>query len=154
MDYLQRLFRSRSWQTLIPDFENRIITSGYWYMGNKRSCVSAITSDANTIIAYLPSKRSITVDMSKIHGSEAKCWWYNPSDGKATEIGTYCQHRESAVLLQHQKVTGSLLLIMLQQNFLCQEVRRSVFYSCRYYSDFLHTARNFQFSYNQAAYRI
>jgi hypothetical protein len=27
--------------------------------------------------------------MTGIRGDMAKCWWYNPSDGKAIEIGTY-----------------------------------------------------------------
>ena len=89
MDFVQRLFRSRSWQTLIPDFENRLITAGYGKWGTKDHVSVALTSDANTLIAYMPSKRSITVDMSRIHGSKAKCWWYNPSDGRATEIGNY-----------------------------------------------------------------
>jgi hypothetical protein len=89
MDYLQRLFRSRSWQNLIPDFENRIITSGYGKWGTKDHVSAAVTSDSNTIIAYLPSKRTVKVDMNRIDGSEAKCWWYDPSDGIATEIGAY-----------------------------------------------------------------
>ena len=89
MDFLQRLFRSRSWHSLIPDFDNCIITSGYGKWGTKDHVSVALTSDANTLIAYLPSRRSIMVDMSKIHGSEARCWWYNPSDGRATEIGIY-----------------------------------------------------------------
>jgi hypothetical protein len=89
MDFMQRLFRSRSWQTLIPDFENRIITSGYGKWGTKDHVSVAVTSDTNTIIAYLPSKQNIMVDMGKINGSKAKCWWYNPSDGRAAEIGIY-----------------------------------------------------------------
>jgi hypothetical protein len=89
MDYLQRLFRSRQWQLLIPDFDNHFITSGCGTWGKKDHVASARTSDGNTIIAYLPSKRSVTVNMTGIHGNMAKCWWYNPSDGKALEIGTY-----------------------------------------------------------------
>ena len=89
MDYLQRLFRSRSWQTLIPDFENHVITSGYGTLDSKDYVASARTSNGNTIIAYLPSKRTVTVDMSNIQGEKAKCWWYNPSNGKAIVSGTY-----------------------------------------------------------------
>jgi hypothetical protein len=89
MDYLQRLFRSRSWQTLIPDFDNRIITSGYGTYGSKNYVASARTSDGNTLIAYLPTNRMVTIAMSKIPGKKAKCWWYNPSNGKAIAIGTY-----------------------------------------------------------------
>jgi hypothetical protein len=89
MDYLQRLFRSRSWQTLIPDFENQIITSGYGTWGYKNHVASARTSDGSTIIAFLPSKRTITINMSIIRGDKAKCWWYDPSNGNAISIGTY-----------------------------------------------------------------
>jgi Protein of unknown function (DUF4038)/Putative collagen-binding domain of a collagenase len=89
MDYLQRLFRSRSWQKLIPDFENNLITSGYGIRGIKDHVAGALTSDGNTIIAYLPSPRKVTVNMTGIHGVKAKCWWYRPSDGTVIEIGTY-----------------------------------------------------------------
>ena len=89
MDYLQSLFRSRSWQTLVPDFDNRLVTSGYGTWGTKDHVSSASTGDGSTIIAYLPSKRTVTADMSKVHGGQARCWWYDPSDGKAVEIGTY-----------------------------------------------------------------
>lgn len=89
MDYLQRLFRSRSWQQLIPDLDNHLITSGYGTWGKKDHVACAGTSDGNSIIAYLPSNRIVTVNMTGIRGDMAKCWWYNPSDGKASEIGTY-----------------------------------------------------------------
>jgi hypothetical protein len=89
MDYLQRLFRSRTWQLLIPDFDNHLITSGYGTWGKKDHVASAVTSDRITIIAYLPSNRTVTLNMTGINGDKAKCWWYNPSDGKATEIGIF-----------------------------------------------------------------
>jgi hypothetical protein len=89
MDYLQRLFRSRSWQKLVPDFENRLVTSGYGSWGTKNHVSSASTDDGSTIIAYLPSKRTVTADMRKVHGVQARCWWYNPSDGSPKEIGVF-----------------------------------------------------------------
>lgn len=89
MDYLQRLLRSRPWQSLIPDFENKIIISGYGRCGTKDHVAVARTHDRNTIIAYLPTRRPVEADMTSIRGSEAKCWWYDPSNGKASEIGTY-----------------------------------------------------------------
>ena len=88
-DHLQKLFRSRSWYTLIPDFENQLITSGYGTWGSADHVASSRTSDRGSIIAYLPSKRMITVNMSSITGTKAKCWWYDPSNGKATDIGTF-----------------------------------------------------------------
>ena len=89
MDYLQRLFRSRSWQTLIPDFEHHIVTSGFGTWGLTDYMTTAITSDRSTIISYMPSSRTVTVNMSKISGKKIKCWWYDPSNGEVTLIGTY-----------------------------------------------------------------
>jgi hypothetical protein len=89
MDYFQRLFRSRSWQTLIPDFEHVVVTSGFGTWGLTDYVTTAITKDGNTIISYLPSGRTITADLGKISGDKAKCWWYDPSSGKAIKIGTF-----------------------------------------------------------------
>jgi hypothetical protein len=89
MDFLQRLFRSRSWQTLVPDFGNQITVSGYGKPGTKDHVASAVTTDGRTIISYMPTARTVKVDMSKIGGSKARCWWYNPSDGKITGIGVF-----------------------------------------------------------------
>jgi hypothetical protein len=89
MDYLQRLFRSRRWQTLVPDYTGSIIKKGNGTMDTKDHVVAAETSDGNTIIAYLPSGKNINVDISKIRGTRSKCWWYNPSNGKTVNAGTY-----------------------------------------------------------------
>jgi hypothetical protein len=50
---------------------------------------AARTSDGATVMAYLPSSRRITVDMSKISGSQAKGWWFNPHTGNATASGEF-----------------------------------------------------------------
>lgn len=89
MDYLQRLFRSRPWQILIPDFDHQIITSGFGKWGLKNYVTAAFTSDRNTMIAYLPLKSTVTVDMGKVNGRFANCWWFNPSNGKSDFIGAF-----------------------------------------------------------------
>ncbi len=89
MDYLQRLFRSRPWHLLIPDFEHRVMTSGYGRWCSEEYASAALTSDGSTMIAYLPGKREVTVDMTKISGKNARCWWYEPGTGAATEIGIF-----------------------------------------------------------------
>jgi hypothetical protein len=47
------------------------------------------TPDGSTVIAYMPTKRTITADMSKISGTEAAAWWYDLRTGKATSAGTF-----------------------------------------------------------------
>jgi hypothetical protein len=55
--------------------------------------VDARSSDGQTIIAYIPNGNAttLTVDMSKITSasSTAKCWWFSPSSGATTLIGSY-----------------------------------------------------------------
>jgi Protein of unknown function (DUF4038)/Putative collagen-binding domain of a collagenase len=89
MDHFQKLFRSRSWYSLIPDFDHSAITSGYGNWGSKDYVTAGRTKDGNTIIAYLPSSREITADLSKVAGKKSRCWWYNPSSGQATLIGLF-----------------------------------------------------------------
>ncbi len=89
MDYLQRLFRSRSWEKLVPDFDHRVLTSGFGTWGFKDYATAAYTSDSTTIIAYLPSKRTVTIDMTRIKGKRARGWWFDPASGKADYIGVF-----------------------------------------------------------------
>jgi hypothetical protein len=89
MDYFQKLFRSRSWHTLIPDPENKVVTTGFGTWGLTDYVTTAITEDGNTVISYLPSARSVTVDLSKVSGKRARCLWYDPSSGKSIDIGTF-----------------------------------------------------------------
>jgi hypothetical protein len=89
MDYLQRLFRSRPWHLLVPDFDHNVMTEGFGQWDNADYVTTAYASDGTTIIAYLPSQKQVTVDMSKITGKNTRCWWYNPDTGLATEIGMF-----------------------------------------------------------------
>ena len=89
MDHFQRVFRSRSWQLLIPDFEHSALTAGFGTWGLKDYVATAITYEGNTLIAYLPSRRTVTVDIGKISGDKATCWWYDPSCGRTVNIGTF-----------------------------------------------------------------
>lgn len=88
MEYFQRLFRSRPWQTLVPDFSQSLIISGSGTWGHKDYVTAAITSDGGTMISYIPSGHSVSVDMGRISGKQARCWWYDPARGKASHIGT------------------------------------------------------------------
>jgi hypothetical protein len=89
MDYLQKLFRSRPWHLLVPDFDHKVIIDGYGQWGSKDWITAACTSDGKTIIAYMPSGRQVTIDLSMINGKKARCWWYNPENGIVVDKGTF-----------------------------------------------------------------
>jgi len=60
---------------------------------SKRGHVGAMRDGSGKyFMVYLPtngSSRRVTVDMGKISGSTAKAWWYSPSNGSSSEIGTF-----------------------------------------------------------------
>ena len=89
MKYVQQLFNSLNWYLLVPDFDHLVLTGGYGSWGNRTYVAAAITEDGKTMVAYLPTSRQVTIDMSKISGFEAQCSWYDPSDGSTTVIGAY-----------------------------------------------------------------
>jgi len=41
------------------------------------------------VIAYIPTSRKITVDLSRISGAKAKAWWFDPRIGKASAAGEF-----------------------------------------------------------------
>jgi hypothetical protein len=85
------LMRSREFWLLVPDTNNSVLVSGYG-SGNNLS-VAARTSDGQTIIAYVASGNATTIniEMSKISSPihRAKCWWFDPSNGSTTPIGSF-----------------------------------------------------------------
>jgi len=89
MKYAQELFNSRPWYLLVPDWSHTVMTAGYGSWGATSYATAARASDGSTIIAYLPTNRQVTIDMTKIAGSQAQAWWYNPGTGTSTTIGVY-----------------------------------------------------------------
>ena len=47
------------------------------------------TEDRSTAIAYLPTSRKVTVDMSRLSGSDAKAGWFDPRTGQSSAAGDF-----------------------------------------------------------------
>jgi len=86
MQYLQKLFTARHWQTLVPDEAHSVIT-GVGTFGSTDYVTAAQASDGSSIIAYLPSMRTVTVNGSGLSGSAMSAWWYDPSSGVSVSAG-------------------------------------------------------------------
>jgi hypothetical protein len=89
MIYWGRLFRSRAWFDLVPDQQHEVVTSGLGEFTGLDYLSAAGTSDGGTIIAYMPTSRTITVDLTKVSGGQAVAWWFNPRNGEATLAGKF-----------------------------------------------------------------
>jgi hypothetical protein len=67
---------------------------------------------------YVPEPNSsFTVDMSKISGSKARAWWYRPSNGKATLIGTFSTNGERTFTTPNSGSDWVLVLDDRSRNF-------------------------------------
>lgn len=89
MVHLGDLVRSRPFARLVPDYAHRVLTKGYGAIGNGTYAACARAADGSTVVVYLPQSREIVLEMSRLSGSEARAWWYDPGTGKATGAGVY-----------------------------------------------------------------
>ena len=89
MTRLKALFTSRPWYELVPDQKHEVVIDGLGEFNGLDYLTAARTADGKTVIAYLPTPRSFTVDMTKIAGSTAKAWWFNPRNGKSQMAGEF-----------------------------------------------------------------
>jgi hypothetical protein len=88
MTRLKELFTSRPWYQLVPDDKHEVVVDGLGEFRGLDYLAAARTTDGATVIAYMPTSREITVDMTKVAGKEATAWWFDPRTGKSHSIGT------------------------------------------------------------------
>jgi hypothetical protein len=84
-----RLFRSRPWYALVPDRDHKIVTAGLGEFWGLDYLTAAAAPDGSVAVAYMPTSRTVTVNLSMLAKGRAKAWWFNPRSGNAMEAGTY-----------------------------------------------------------------
>ena len=109
---MKNLFAPRKWFDLVPDQSHTVVTAGYhslagnigkWWrysshipvghikellggsIDTNTYATAARTSDGSLAIAYLPTIRTITVDMSKLAGPTT-ARWFDPTDGSYADL--------------------------------------------------------------------
>ena len=91
--HVNALFGPRPWFNLIPDQSHSVVIAGNGTfadtgsLGSNDYLTAARTPDGALVMAYMPTIRTITVDMSKL-GSPADASWYDPSNGAVHPIGS------------------------------------------------------------------
>jgi hypothetical protein len=89
-------FKTRRWYDLVPDQNHTVVTAGlgtYQSSGFNNNpsnpndyLTAARTSDGKLVVAYLPTIRTITVDMTKLTGSSVTARWYDPTNGTYSTV--------------------------------------------------------------------
>ena len=89
MPRLEALVLSRPWFDLVPDDKHEVVVDGLGEFRGLDYLSAARTHNGATVIAYMPTPRTVTVDMTKIAGGAAAGWWFDPRSGKANSLGTF-----------------------------------------------------------------
>jgi hypothetical protein len=84
MTFARNALVQADWTNLIPDFSGAFLTAGAG-SGEDHAVVS-ISSTKSTAIAYLPSARSISINLAALSGPHVNLSWYDPSSGASTTI--------------------------------------------------------------------
>jgi hypothetical protein len=92
MRYVTGLFAPRQWFNLVPDQNHTLLTGGYGTysaggsLGGNDYATAARTADGTLGIIYMPTSRTITVDLSTLAGA-VNASWYDPSRGTYLGVG-------------------------------------------------------------------
>jgi len=102
MAYVKSLFEARKWWQLIPDESHVVMTSGQGTCmassapqgrtnpnAQDNTCATAArTADGTLVIAYMPTARNITIDMSKLAATATARWYDRTTGGFTTVAGS------------------------------------------------------------------
>lgn len=84
MTHVRTLFAPRPWWTLQPDASNALLTAGL-SSGQDRA-VAARATDGSFAIAYMPSVRTVTLNLAQLAGPRVNARWYDPASGTYSAV--------------------------------------------------------------------
>ena len=79
-----RLLRSIAWWNLRPDLDGRWLVAGE--QSGQQRAVAAVSCNRRLVVAYVPTSRTVTVDLRQLAGTTATLIWYDPTDGTARPV--------------------------------------------------------------------
>ena len=89
--YANTLFNSVAWYNLVPDQTHTVVTAGYGTSSTQLPvhtndyATAAGTPDGSLVMVYMPTRRTITVDMTKLTAN-VRARWFDPTNGMYTTV--------------------------------------------------------------------
>jgi hypothetical protein len=80
MTHLWDLLAPRDWPALVPDQTHQVMTAGLAGRTDAEYALLAATPDGRLAVAYLPTVRTVTVDLTKMAGP-VRARWFDPASG-------------------------------------------------------------------------
>jgi hypothetical protein len=86
-------FTSLPWQDLVPDQDHSVVSAGYGTYGDIQQtrvsksdyATASRTPDGAFVIVYMPTSRTITVNMTSLKAN-ARATWFDPTNGSSAPI--------------------------------------------------------------------
>jgi hypothetical protein len=96
LKHLRALLEARPWWKLIPDLNNVVAVEGRGAFATNDYAVTALADDGSFALSYLPTKRALTIDLTKVSGARVVASWFNPRTGETTRIGEFTDKKRRA----------------------------------------------------------
>ena len=125
--YMKALFEPRRWYDLVPDQTHVVVTAGYGTysatgkVSENDYATAARTPDGSLVIVYLPTVRSITVDMSKLKGTDDGSVVRTPRTVNSLRL--WARHSATATAAASRRLGGTAREMVI--GFLCSKASGS-----------------------------
>lgn len=94
--HLRSLLESKPWWKLVPDLHNVVAVDGRGPFATNDYAVTALADDGSFALSYLPSKRPLVIDLTRIVGTRVAAAWFDPRRGATTPIGEFTEKRKES----------------------------------------------------------
>lgn len=78
---IRKIVEQFVWHKLEPDWDNQTVTGGRGSFEGTDYTVAGRSDDGSLIMAYMPSGRGLTVDLSRLSGA-GQAQWFDPASGQ------------------------------------------------------------------------
>jgi hypothetical protein len=82
LKHFYSFFTALKWEKLVPDSTNSIVLSGMGEFGKNDLATTAIANDGSFSVSYMPSPRTLKINLSKYSSKKLTATWVDPSTGK------------------------------------------------------------------------
>jgi hypothetical protein len=110
------LFRSIDWATLVPDYEERLVSEGRGEARGLNQIGAALSEDGRLAVIYVPDQRPITVETEVLSGPHVTATWFDPATGQRIPAGTIAVAGPAVVTAPFSE-DGVLLLQAVRDRF-------------------------------------
>jgi hypothetical protein len=83
--HLLRLMETIAWWRLAPDVQHEFVIAGFGSWKQADYVTAALADDGSVGVAYLPSARPISVNLTKLSGRIA-ARWFDPTSGQSRSV--------------------------------------------------------------------